>query len=74
MDTKHLVIGIAIFTLIGIGIYYIGSMLIGIEDTMQARDPNSPSVGEVLEAVDDAKASMEEATKRQNQALEAINY
>ena len=74
METKHLVIGIVIFALIGVGIYYLGSMLSGIESTMQTKDPNAPSVGEVLEAVDEAKASIEETKIQQEQSLQNIGY
>jgi hypothetical protein len=74
METKHLVIGILVFALIGVGIFYLGSMLSSIESTMQTKDPITPSVGEVLQAVDEAQASIEEAKKQQDQSLKAIGY
>jgi hypothetical protein len=72
METKHFVIGIVVFVLIGVGIYYIGSMLSSIKEEMEVKDPIPASIGGVFESLDDATRQMEDAQRRQQEIIEGI--
>jgi hypothetical protein len=72
METKHFVIGIVVFVLIGVGIYYIGSMLSSIKEEMEVKDPIPASIGGVFESLDDATRQMGDAQRRQQEIIEGI--
>lgn len=75
METKHLVIAIAIFTMIGVAIYYLGSTLMGMEKSMTATEPNNTvNIGSVLEQLDTTKQEVDKLQKKQEEAIENIGY
>lgn len=70
METKHLLIGIVVFILIGTALYYLGSMVNGLEENMKKEQAETPlPMIEALEKVEDLKIQTQEAQKRQEEIL-----
>lgn len=70
MEVKHLLIGLAIFILIGIGIFKLGGLLVGSQEsiTETARE-NSPPPILIIEEV---KSIAEDANKRNQNVLDSL--
>jgi hypothetical protein len=70
METKHLLIGIVIFILIGTALYYLGSMIGGVEENMKKERAENPLLMiEALQKVEDLKIETQEAQKKQEEIL-----
>jgi hypothetical protein len=72
METKHLIIGLVIFIMIGLGIYYMGQLLVTMDTSVVVRDPKASNIGAVLEATDNARIKIDEAQQKRQEALESV--
>lgn len=73
MELKHFLIGIGVFVLLGLGLFYLGSLLTGVEEDLKKSDGPTPPIAEIFETVNDVKAQAEEAQKQQERLLQNNN-
>lgn len=74
MELKHLLISIAIFALLGLGLFYLGSLLSVVEAEMK-KDAKPPViVAELLQNVEKMGTQVQDAPKRQEEALNALPF
>lgn len=70
METKHIIIGLVIFILIGIGIFKLGGLLIGSQEgANQLTEDNSPPQILLIEEIKDIA---EDANNRNQSALDSL--
>jgi len=69
METKHLIIGIVVFVMIGAAIYYMGSLLSGLETSMESQKKDTPPMVEVINKVEALKVQTQEVQRKQEELL-----
>jgi hypothetical protein len=69
MELKHLVVGVVVFALLGVGLFYLGSLLTGVEGGIRNAEGPPPPIAEIFEAVEDVRSQAEEAQQRQEMLL-----
>jgi len=72
MEAKHLVIGVVIFALLGAGLFYLGSLLTGVEKDLQKNDGPPVPVAELLQSVEELKEQTQETQQRQEEILKSL--
>lgn len=70
MELKHFLIGIGIFALLGLGLFYLGSLLTKVEDDLKKNDGPPPPIAELFEAVGEVKAQVEQSQNQQERFLQ----
>ena len=69
MELKHLIIGVVIFALLGLGLFYLGSLLTKVEEDVRKTDGPPPPIAELFNAVEGVKAQAAESQKKQEEML-----
>lgn len=72
MELKHFLIGIAVFVLLGLGLFYLGSLLTVLDGDLKRTDAPPPPIAEIFNSVEDLKSQVEEQTQQQQDVLDRI--
>lgn len=73
MELKYLIIALVIFGLIGSGLVFLGSRLVGAAEGVVATAEQPPVMGQVLDSVADFRDNINEAQKRQEELMNTGN-
>jgi hypothetical protein len=73
MELKHFLIGVGVFALLGLGLFYLGSLLTSVEGDLKKTDGPPPPIAEIFETVEGVKAQAEEAQRQQEHFMQDNN-